>query len=73
MDVPFRGMQRQHSLVYLASVDNPSPAAGEASEVNTQMYPGFDMAEDGYLDFGLATVRICRAMHHIDYLVFLLG
>lgn len=52
MDVPFRGMQRQHLLVYLASLEDPSPAAGVVSGVNMQMYAAFDMEEAGYLDFG---------------------
>ncbi|CAM9376272.1 unnamed protein product, partial [Ectocarpus sp. 8 AP-2014] len=51
MDVPFRGMQRQHPLVYLAALDDPSPAAGTISDINFQAYAGFDMA--GYLEWGV--------------------
>ncbi|CAN0521290.1 unnamed protein product, partial [Ectocarpus sp. 12 AP-2014] len=51
MDVPFRGMQRQHPLVYLAALDDPSPAAGTISDINFQAYAGFDMTS--YLEWGL--------------------
>ncbi|CAM9133762.1 unnamed protein product [Ectocarpus sp. 6 AP-2014] len=51
MDIPFRGMQRQHPLVYLAALDDPSPAAGTISDINFQAYAGFDMT--GYLEWGV--------------------
>ncbi|CAM9131372.1 unnamed protein product [Ectocarpus fasciculatus] len=51
MDVPFRGMQRQHPLVYLAALDDPSPAAGTISDINFQAYAGFDMT--GYQEWGI--------------------
>ena len=57
MDVPFRAMQQQHLRVYLASLEDPSPAEGEVSGVNMQMYAAFDMEEAGYLDFGEGQVR----------------
>ena len=57
MDVPFRAMQQQHLLVYLASIEDHSPAEGEVSGVNMQMYAAFDMEAAGYLDFGEGQVR----------------
>ncbi|CAM9134455.1 unnamed protein product [Ectocarpus sp. 6 AP-2014] len=51
MDVPFRGMQRQHPLVYLAALDDPFPAAGTISDINFQAYAGFDMT--GHLEWGV--------------------
>ncbi|CAM9313400.1 unnamed protein product, partial [Laminaria digitata] len=64
MDVPFRGMQRQHLLVYLASLEDPSPAAGGVSGVNMQMYAAFDMEAAGYLDFGEGQVCDERATEY---------
>ncbi|CAM9131295.1 unnamed protein product [Ectocarpus fasciculatus] len=51
MDVPFRGMQRQHPLVYFAALDDASPAAGTVSDINFQAYAGFDMSP--YLEWGV--------------------
>ena len=48
MDVPFRAMQRQHQLVYLAALEDPSPADGTVSDINMQGYPG--SSHDGYLE-----------------------
>ncbi|CAN0297621.1 unnamed protein product, partial [Ectocarpus sp. 8 AP-2014] len=42
---------RQHPLVYLAALDDPSPAAGTISDINFQAYAGFDMT--GYLEWGV--------------------
>ncbi|CAN0322734.1 unnamed protein product, partial [Laminaria digitata] len=64
MDVPFRGMQQQHLLVYLASLEDPSPVAGEVSGVNMQMYAAFDMEAAGYLDFGEEQVCDERATEY---------
>lgn len=47
-------MQRQHPLVYLAALDNPSPAEGVVSQINMQSYAAFDMTS--YLDYGLSNV-----------------
>eukprot|EP00752_Nemacystus_decipiens_P005758 g5207.t1 len=51
MDVPYRGMQRQHLLVYLAALDEPL-VTGLDAHVNFQPYPGFNMNASGYADFG---------------------
>lgn len=56
MDVPFRGLQRQHSLVYLASLNDPSASANQLTESSMQAYGGFDMDEAGYLEYGLRVV-----------------
>lgn len=57
MDVPFRAMQRQHLLVYAAALDDPSPPAGEVSNVSMQVYAGFDMEEAGFLNHTDQNVR----------------
>ncbi|CAM9481056.1 unnamed protein product [Pylaiella littoralis] len=51
MDVPFRAMQRQHRLVYIAALDNPYPAEGVVSQINMQGFAAFNMTS--YLDYGL--------------------
>ncbi|CAM9362022.1 unnamed protein product [Ectocarpus fasciculatus] len=48
MDVPFRGMQRQQSLVYLAALDNPSLPDDPDESANLQAYPAFDMLDAGF-------------------------
>ncbi|CAB1113047.1 unnamed protein product [Ectocarpus sp. CCAP 1310/34] len=63
MDVPFRGMQRQHPLVYLAALDDPSPADGTISDINFQAYAGFDMTP--YLQWGL--VGVCDSWDETTY------
>ena len=52
MDVPFRGMQDQHLLVYLASLEDPSSAEDTVSDINMQSYAGFNMLDAGYLSYG---------------------
>ncbi|CBJ25694.1 ATP-binding region, ATPase-like [Ectocarpus siliculosus] len=47
MDVPFRGMQRQQKLAYLAALDNPSLPDDPDESANFQAYPAFDMLEAG--------------------------
>ena len=42
MDVAFRGMQLQHTLIYLASLDDPSAPEGTVSDINMQAYAGFN-------------------------------
>ena len=69
MDVPFRGMQDQHLLVYLASLEDPAPAAGVVSGVNMQMYAAFDMEEAGYLDFGEGQVKQRTMVANTDYVI----
>eukprot|EP00903_Cladosiphon_okamuranus_P013851 g12888.t1 len=44
--------QRQHPLSYLAALDDPS-ATGLDSQVNSQPYPGFNIATSAYADFGV--------------------
>lgn len=51
IDVPLLGMQRQHELAYMAALDDPSPAAGDVSDINFQAYAGFNMEASGYRDF----------------------
>lgn len=48
MDVPFRGMQHQYPLIYLAALDQPSFIAGEVSDINMQSYAAFDMFDENY-------------------------
>lgn len=50
MDVPFRGMQRQHTLVYLAALEEPG-STGLDTQINFQGFPGADQPE--YEDFGV--------------------
>ena len=57
MDVQFRSMQRQHTLIYLASIDDPSAAADELSSVNMRAYAGFNMEDAGYRHFAAQNVR----------------
>ena len=59
MDVPFRGMQRQHNRLYLAALDDPS-AEGLASQINFQTYAGRDLSE--YEDWGNTGVCTCWAI-----------
>ncbi|CAN0020887.1 unnamed protein product [Scytosiphon promiscuus] len=47
MDASFRGMQRQHDLVYLAVMDDPS--APDTSKINFQSYPGRSVSS--YVNF----------------------
>ncbi len=56
MDVPFRGMQRQHLGVYLAALDDPS-AEGLDSQINFQTYAGRDLSE--FEDWGVTGVCTC--------------
>lgn len=49
MDVLFRGMQRQNTLMYLAALDNPSAPEGNVSDINMQSYEGKN--KDSYLGF----------------------
>lgn len=56
MDVPFRGMQRQYLLIYLAALDDLSIIEGEVSDINMQSYAAFDMLDEGYLSIGLQQV-----------------
>ena len=68
MDVPFRAMQHQHRLIYLASLEDPSPASGTVSDISMQSYAGFNMLADGYLSFGDTPneVRKCaRAVNRV--------
>lgn len=58
--LPQIAMQRQHSLVYLAALDNPSAVEGVVSQINMQAYAAFDMTV--YLDYGLNHVRT-RSTH----------
>lgn len=53
MDVPFRGMQRQHGLVYLAALEEPG-STGLDSQINFQGFPGSDQPE--YETWGLTGV-----------------
>lgn len=68
MDVPFRSMQRQHLLVYVAALDDPSLSAGEVSNVTMQSYAGFNMEEAGFLDHTEQNVRydppVCARLHN---------
>lgn len=45
MDVPFRGMQRQHGLEYLAALAEPD-STGLDSQINFQAFPGADKTGD---------------------------
>lgn len=56
MDIPFRSMQRQHTIIYLGAID-PSAADDELAASNMQAYAGFDMEQAGYRNFGAANVR----------------
>lgn len=68
MDVPFRAMQRQHQLVYLAALEDPSPADGTVSDINMQSYAAIDTDTAGYLEeqevrkcaFSAATIPIAE-------------
>ncbi|CAM9127088.1 unnamed protein product [Scytosiphon promiscuus] len=51
MDVPFRGMQRQEMLIYLAALDNPSLPDDPDTSVAFQAYPAYDMLEAGFTTF----------------------
>lgn len=44
--------------MYLASLSDPSPPAGEVSSVNFQGYPGFDGEARGYSTWGAGEVKI---------------
>ena len=59
MDVPFRGMQRQHQLVYLAALENPSPSDGTVSDINMQSYAAFNAT--GYQDAQEVRKRVFSA------------
>lgn len=50
MDIPFRGMQGQHKLIYLAALDDP--ATGSVSEINFQSYVNEDVyrSYENFLD-----------------------
>ncbi|CAM9102277.1 unnamed protein product [Ectocarpus fasciculatus] len=52
MDVAFRGMQRQHLLIYIAALEDPTPAEGVVSYIDFQSYPDFNMSHEGYLKWG---------------------
>ncbi|CAN0020957.1 unnamed protein product [Scytosiphon promiscuus] len=50
MDVPFRGLQRQHDLIYLAALDDPSEP--ETTQINFQTYAGRGLSGNvGYEDW----------------------
>lgn len=51
MDVAFRGMQRQHSLIFIAALEDPT-AERVVPYINFQSYPDFDMSHEGYLKWG---------------------
>ncbi|CAM9752851.1 unnamed protein product, partial [Hapterophycus canaliculatus] len=50
MDVPFRGIQRQHDRLYLAALDDPS--APTTSQINFQSHAAQDMSGDVYVKWG---------------------
>lgn len=52
MDVPFRGMQFQNELIYLAALEHPSATV---SDINIQSYRGRDTTY--YLNFSAEHVR----------------
>lgn len=60
MDVPFRGMQRQGELIYLAALDDPSLPDDPNTSVATQVYPAFDMLEAGFSTFDEVTLHDAR-------------
>lgn len=51
MDVPFRGLQRQEALIYLAGLDNPSLPDDPDESVAFQAYPAYDMLEAGFTTY----------------------
>lgn len=53
MDVTFRGMQRQHDLVYLAALEEPG-STGLNSQINFQGFPG--AYQDTYETWGATGV-----------------
>ena len=81
MDVPFRSMQRQHEIIYLGSIDDPSAAADdELSAANMRVFAGVDMEQAGYRTSGGNNVRRgqaregrCKAAGVCRLLVVILG
>ena len=65
MDVPFRGVQRQHDRLYVAALNDPS-AEGLASQINFQTYAGRDLSD--FVDWGLTGVCTCWAIDAEDIL-----
>ena len=63
MDVPFRGMQRQHGLVYLAALEEPG-STGLDSQINFQGFPGSDQPEyDTWGLTGVSTLLVACIWH----------
>lgn len=50
MDVAFRGMQRQHLLIYISALEDPDSTV--VSYIDFQSYPDFNMSHEGYLKWG---------------------
>ena len=58
MDLTFRGMQRQHTTMYLASLDDPYAPEGTVSDIMMQPYAGYNT------DFYLTTTsEVVRRLH----------
>ncbi|CAM9867934.1 unnamed protein product [Ectocarpus sp. 4 AP-2014] len=52
MDVAFRGMQRQHSLIFISALEDPTGAEEVVPYIDFQSYPDFNMSHEGYLKWG---------------------
>lgn len=61
MDVPFRGMQRQEMLIYLAALDDPSLPDDPDTAVAFQVYPAYDMLDAGFTTYNNEVLR-----HSVD-------